>query len=131
MGILSALKTYWTNNTTLNTALPVSSVFLDFVPPGTAFPYARITVLGSIPTYVTSGSHIEDFRFQIGIFHTDLDALETTADTVQGQLDQTYPVTGTLICTRTNRISSCEVQNGVYTFHVFLEYSLQYNTSLE
>jgi hypothetical protein len=131
MGVLSDLKTYWQNNATLQAALPVSSVFLDYVPPSVSFPYARLSVIGSLPAYVTGGSHIEDFRFQISIFNTDLDALEATADTVQGQFDQTYPITGALICTRTNRVSTGEVINGTYTYHVMLEYSLTYNTSLE
>lgn len=128
--ILGTLKTYWQSNSTLNTALPFTKVFLDFVPDRTAFPYARLSVIGNTPQYMTASTHIETFSYQLTIFHSDFGALSTIADTIMGQLDQSYPSAGTMIHTRTNRLTNCEETDGKPTYSYILAYDWTYNSQL-
>lgn len=126
---LATLKTFWANTSALNTALPASKVFLDYVPPTIAPPYCRLTVIGSDPLYVTAESHVEVFSYQLSIFHTDLDALTTIVTAVAGALDHAAIDANTLTNQRTNWLPQGEVVNGVYTYHSLLEYEWSYNTS--
>lgn len=130
MSILATFKTYWAANSTLQTAMAASKVFLDIVPEGTTFPYGRLSVLGSVPSYLSSGSHIESFSYQLSLFHTNFETLCTLADTVMGQLDNAYITAGTLVNMRQNRTMVCEVVNGVETYTINLDYDWSYNSSL-
>ncbi len=122
MSVLSTFKTFWQGNLALNTALPATKIFLDYVPEGTAFPYCRFTVLASVPTLVTSQPHIETFSYQLAFFHTDFDALNTLGETVIGVLDQAYITAATLINTRVNRIMSGEYESSQYVYSYLVEY---------
>lgn len=126
--ILNSLKTYWAGNTTLQAALPITKVFLDLVPEKTAFPYARLTVLGASPDYLTGGTKIQTFSYQLSIYHTDLDALSAINDSIQANLNRAYPTTATMSHSITNEIETCEITNGVYTYGVTLEYEWTYNS---
>lgn len=131
MSALANLNTYWTNNATLQGALPISSVFLGLLPPsiGTTYPYAALTVVSQLPTLVTSGSHIEELRFQLALYHTDYEALCTLADTIDGQFFQQRITTSTLIVNRANRLTTVEINDQVFTYQIVLEYVWSYNTS--
>lgn len=128
--ILQTLANYWANNATLTAALPISKVFLDWIPPSVALPYARLSVIASVPDYNVGPTHIEHFDFQISVFGTDLDGVMSITDAVQSQFDQAHLTIPTLICMRTNRGVTGEVLDGNYTYHAFLEYDWSYNSSL-
>lgn len=130
MAALSTLRTFWSNNTTLNTALPVSKVFLDYVPPKTAFPYARLTLLPARNVYTTAEGHIELLTYQLSVFHTDLDSLTATVTTVADELDRAQIDANTLTNARNNWLVTGEVVNGVYTYHYLLEFEWSYNSSV-
>lgn len=127
--MLSALKTYWSNNSTLNAALPASKVYLDLVPANTTFPYARLTVIANTKIDTTSVSHIEQLSYQIAMFHTDFDALTATVNTLIGQLDNAQITPLTLRNRRTNKLPQCEVVNGKFTYNWVVEYMWTYNST--
>ena len=131
MSILNVLKSYWQGNTALNSALPISSVFLGLVPPsvGNSYPYGVITEISRLPLYVTSQSHIEEFHWQIALYNTDFEALTTLADTIDAQLNLIALSVPTLNNMRSNRLESVEVINQQYTYQVVLEYVWMYNSS--
>ena len=127
--ILASLKTFWAGNATIQAALPVSKVYLDLVPEGTAFPYARITVLGGSPEYTTGGTHIETFEYQLAVYHSDFDALAAIGDTIEGQLNRSYPTAATMSHSKSNDTATCEIINGKYTYGLVIEYEWVYNSN--
>lgn len=128
MSALANLKSYWSGNSTLNTALPATSVFLDIAPPQSAYPYATISLISAVPILTTGVAHIEQFQFQVSLWHSSLNSVEALADTVDGQFSQAYLTNPTLICTRANRISRAFVNDANYTYNVVLSYLWTYNS---
>lgn len=127
MSFLSDFKTYWAANSTLNTALPATRLFLDFVPPQTVYPYCRFTVIAHTRQDTTASPHVELVNYQLGVFNTDLDALTDTVTTIIGQLDNATINAATMRNRRVNGpLPICEVQNSVYTFSYVIEYEWSY-----
>ena len=60
--------------------------------------------MASVPTNVTNGQggYWETFTFQISIFGTDPDSVESIADTVKGQFDYAALSAACISCERTN-----------------------------
>lgn len=131
MSILSALKAYWSGNGVLTAALPVSKVFLGYVPPsvGNAFPYVVVTVISNIPTYVTHESHVQAFRFQLTVWNSDFNAASNLADVISGQFDNIQITASTLNCQRSNRFEQSEINDANYVYSVILEFEWLYNSS--
>lgn len=129
MAILATLKNYWANNSTLNNALAVTKLYLDFIPPQTSYPFARLTVISSIPTYTTGSGWIESFTFQISVFDTDFDNALSVSDTIDSQFNTVKVDSPCLRVFRNNRTETGEVLDGNYTYHVMQEYDWTYNTS--
>jgi hypothetical protein len=125
---LGELKTFWANNSTLNTAIPSSKLYLDLVAPTATMPYVRVSVIGNGRVDTTGDVHIELFNYQVTIFHTSLDSLETLAQTVMGQLDNASLTANTMRNRRMNRMIRGEVVNGVYTYSYLIDYEWSYST---
>lgn len=130
---LSCIRDYWLNDFNLNSAIPATQVFLDYVPPGIDMPYVRLTVINWTREDTTGGkddTHIENLQYQFSVFSLDLDALTTLMETVILEFDNADIDTGyTLRNRRTKRLMFGEVINGAYTYHGILEYELTSNSS--
>ncbi len=127
MSFLADFKTFWAGNSALNTALPVTRLFLDYVPPQADYPYCRFTVIGHTRQDTTGAPHVELISYQLGLFNTDLDALTATVATVIGQLDNATISAATMRNRRMNGpLPACEVQNGAYTYSHLIEYEWSY-----
>lgn len=91
MSELSALFTYWSSTSSLVNAVPSSRVYLGVAPASRAtYPYATITPIASIPTYTTGDPYIEEFTFQIDLWHTSAASLDAVTTTVNAAFDRIY-----------------------------------------
>lgn len=89
MTILADINAYWSGNSTLNTAIPATKVYTLQVPTtfNRAYPYGTITPIAVVPAPTTGTGYIENFSFQISLWHSDPDVLDALANTVAGQFD--------------------------------------------
>ena len=97
MSFLGDLKTYWAANSTLNSALPSTSVFVGYVPARSTFPYAVVTTIGQPSDWTTGKSYLGTMGFQVSIYHTSLASAESIAATVVNQLAFSNPVSGSWV----------------------------------
>jgi hypothetical protein len=128
MSALSVLKTFWAANSTLNTALPVSKIYLDWVPRKN-YPYCQAVVINATPIYTTVAAHIETVTIQLSLFSSDIDALTTLAATIDGQLNNTQLDANQLIMQRINQQQVGETTDGNYVYHYILLYEMSYNST--
>lgn len=131
MSFLADIHSYWASNGTLNSALPATSVYTGLVPESKTFPYAVIVPISLNPTYTTGSGYFGTFAFQISVFDTDPDNVESLADTIGGQFDY-KPVSGpTMSCERTNGpILLVDQDTPQRVYHGLLEYQLLANRTL-
>lgn len=101
---LADIMTYYQNNATLTAAVPFSKVWTGLAPEGTAFPYIVVVPIASVPTNITNGQggYWETFTFQISIFDTDPDNVESVAATIVAQFDYANISSACISCERTN-----------------------------
>ncbi len=99
---LADIMTYYAGNATLTAALPFAKVWAGLVPEGTAFPYLVVVPMASVPTNITGPGYWETYTFQISIFDTDPDNVESVAETVKGQFDYAAISAACISCERTN-----------------------------
>lgn len=130
MSFLSEIHAYWAGNATLNTAFPASKVYTGLVPEGTSFPYGTITVVSSTPNFTTGKPYWESFRFQINVFDTDPDNVETLAAAVMTAFDYQPISAYTLSCERENYIFLVTPDTPARVFQATIEYVLNDNRSL-
>jgi hypothetical protein len=131
---LADWRDYWENSLTLQALLPINKVFLDFVPPGTAYPYGRFTIISQTRIDTTGGgddSHIEVMVYQLSLFDTNLDDLCTLTDSIMLELDNARLTDLTMRNRRTNKFTRGEVLDGVYTYHGILQYEWTSNANSE
>lgn len=133
MSALSDIKSYWQGNSTLTSALPLTSVWFGLVPPPNqqAFPYAVVETVSNPPQLTTGKGYYEEYHFQISLYGTALATLEGLADTVDGQFCK-QPISGSvgMGCIRTNKVILTEQVTGQVVYHVVLEYLYWFNSTL-
>jgi hypothetical protein len=133
MTILADIQTYWANNSTLNAAVPATSVYLLQVPTTflDAFPYGTITPIACVPTPTTGTGYVETFSFQISLWHSDANTLDTLANTVTGQFDYQAVVPSIVSCERSGGpVIHIDNSNPKLAFMAVVTYDLRVNKSL-
>lgn len=131
MSFLADIHSYWSNNSTLNGALPATSVYTGLVPESLTFPYAVIVPISSVPSFVTGSGYFSTFHFQISIYHTDPDQAEDIANTVAGCFMYQPVAAYTMSCELTNGpVFFVDPDTPQRTYHVMLEFDLLQNRTM-
>jgi hypothetical protein len=127
---LADLMAYYSGNSTLTAAVPFSKVWTGLVPEKTAFPYIVFTPIASVPTNVTNGQggYWETFTFQISIFDTDPDNVESVAATVAAQFDYRTISASCISCERTNGpVFIVDQATPELVYHAWLQFDYRRN----
>lgn len=137
MSFLSDIHTYWANSTALNAALPASKVYTGGVPENMTMPYGVIVNIGSKPTWLTQGPtpgagapYFETFTFQISIYDTDPDNVETIAQVVMDEFDFKPITTETIYCQRMDSRFVSDDNTPAKIFHMAITYDFAVNKTL-
>lgn len=130
MSFLSDIHAHWAADSTLNTALPATQVYTGIAPETLSFPYAVITAISSVPTFTTDKPYWEGFRFQISIFDTDPDNVDSLTTTVQNAFDYQTIGSSTISCERENYIFTTMPDTPLRVYMAMIEYVLNANRSL-
>lgn len=99
---LADIMTYWAGNSTLTNAVPASKFYTGLVPEGTAFPYVIVIPIASTPTNLTAPGYWETFSFQLSVYDSDPDNVETVCQTILGQFDYVSISAACISVERTN-----------------------------
>lgn len=121
MSFLSDIHAYWQANASLNLALSSDKVYTGIVPEGTAYPYAVIVPIASVPTWTTGAPYLEEFAFQISVFSRTAAEAETIAQAVMNQFDWKTIAASTVYCERTNYMVIAEEK---FVYQAMIEYRL-------
>lgn len=131
MSFLADIHSYWSSNSTLDSALPATKVYTGLVPESITFPYAVIVPLALTPTWTTGSGYYGTFRFQISVFDTDPDNVEALANTIAGQFDYRPVSSSTMSCERVNGpVFMVDPDTPQRTYHAYLEYDLLENKTM-
>lgn len=131
MSFLADIHSYWGSNATLTSAIPAAKVYTGLIPEGTAFPYAVITPIGLVPSPTTASGYYASFNFQISVFHSNPDTVESLCNTIVGEFDY-QPISATTIsCERGNGpVLFVDADTAARVYHGLIEYTLIQNRTL-
>lgn len=122
MSISTQIISYWTNNSTLNTALPVTQVQVGMQNPTVVRPNCVLSIISDKPIYNTGEDMVRRGAFQFTLRNESLAALETLADTVNSQFETQTITDDGMICLLDSRFNQCENLAGSYVYSVILSY---------
>ena len=125
---LSDIHSYWSSNSTLDTALSHNQVYTGMVPESLAFPYAVVIPTGGEIQPTTGAGHFGSMNFQISVYDTDPDNAMNLADTIYGQFYYKAIGDSTISCEPTNHpymVVDPDTTQKVY--HYVLEFVLREN----
>ncbi len=132
MSILAEVHSYWSGNSTLNTALAAAGkVWTGLAPETVSFPFAVIVPIGMVPSPTTGTGYVENFVFQISIYDTDPDNVDSLANTVAGQFDYQAISEATISCERTDGPTfMVDPDSPERVYHAVITYELRENKTL-
>ena len=131
MSFLADIHSYWQSSSTLNTALPATSVYTGLVPESQAFPYAVLTSISADSTFLTGKDYVAAFTFQVSIFSSDPDQAESIGQAVLGGLTFQPVSASTISCILTDGpILLIDQDTPARVYHCLLTFQLTENASL-
>ncbi len=130
MSVLSEILTYWANNSTLNTALASTSLYLSQAPEGTSFPYGLIIPVSSTLLDISDQALIS-YTIQFSIYHSDSVACNNICNAVLSQF-YSQDITGdTAACYIGNYIAPVlDSETPVRVYQGIVEIQLMQNRDL-